>query len=120
MNYFGYKVNTALFLIQELGYEPNLNDIYDPNQPNLGNTNYGYDDHRRVIAWGTSDDAKLDVRLFYATKRRGDWGRCRWDPNDDSLPKFWRISNVTEKQYCYTPEAVIYVSSAYFVSVVMT
>eukprot|EP00347_Sterkiella_histriomuscorum_P019012 403343303 len=120
MNDFGYKLNTVVNLNQEQGYEPNPTDIYDPNQPNLGNTNYGFDEHRRVIAWGVQDDTKIDVRLFYSFKSRQAWGRCRWDPNEESFPKFWRISNITKKQYCYTPEAVIYVQSAYFVSVVMT
>jgi hypothetical protein len=120
MNDFGYKINTALFLIQELGYEPNHSDLYDPNQPNLGNTNYGNNDNRRVIAWNDSNDAKIDVRLFYAQKRRQEWGRCRWEPTDDSLPYFWRYSNISGKQYCYTPEAVNYVAAAYFICVVIT
>ena len=52
LNDFGFKVNTLLSLNLEPGYEPKPTDIYDPNQPNLGNTNYGYEDFRRTIAWG--------------------------------------------------------------------
>lgn len=96
MNDFGFKVNNILFINQELGYEPNPNDMYDPNQPNMGNTNYGNEDVRRIMSWNASNDARIDSRVFFVHKRKEDWGRCRWDPKDDSLPKFWRISNVTD------------------------
>lgn len=103
-----------------MGYEPNPTDLYDPTQPNMGNTNYGNEDVRRTMSWNAANDARIDSRLFYVLKRKEDWGRCRWDPKDESLPKFWRISNVTDAQYCYTPEAANYVSAAYFVSIVIT
>jgi hypothetical protein len=67
-----------------------------------------------------SADAKVDVRLFYSFEKRESWSRCRWDPSDDSIPRFWRFSNITEKQICYTPDAVIYASAAYFVCIVIT
>ena len=73
LNDMGYKLNTLLFLNLEPGYEPNPTDIYDPNQPNLGNTNYGFDDFRRTISWGLSDDAKIDVRVFFVFHTRNAW-----------------------------------------------
>jgi hypothetical protein len=120
LNDFGFKIGTLLMLNLAKGYEPSPTDMYNPDLPNFGNTNYGKDDFLRTIAWGLSDDAKLDVRLFYVFHNRDSWSRCRWDPSDESIPEFWRISNVTGKQICYTPEAVIYTSSAYFVAVVIT
>ncbi|CDW80621.1 k antiporter p-type alpha subunit family protein [Stylonychia lemnae] len=120
LNDFGFKFNTLINLNLAKGYEPNPTDIYDPNLPNFGNTNFGIKDYLRTIAWGRNYDAKIDVRLFFVHHNKDSWGRCRWNPNDESIPRFWRYSNVTEKQLCYTPEAVIYVSSAYFVGVVIT
>lgn len=120
MNDFGFKINNILFINQDLGYEPNKSDLYDPFQPNMGNTNYGKEDSRGLMSWNLSANAAIDTRLFFVHKRKEDWGRCRWDPKDESLPHFWRISNISKAQYCYTPEAVNYVSAAYFVSVVIT
>ena len=88
----------------EHGYVPANTDVYNPFLPNFGNSNYGVADKYRTIAWGTVNDSKLDLRLFYVFKHRDDWTKCRWDPNDESIPKFWRISPISGKQICYTPE----------------
>lgn len=120
LNDYGYKIGTLIMLNLSTGYEPDPSDMYNPDLPNFGNRNYGRSEFMRTVAWGLARDAKLDVRLFYVFKTRTSWARCRWDPDDDSVPRFWRYSNITERQICYTPEAVIYASSAYFVCVVMT
>jgi hypothetical protein len=73
-----------------------------------------------MISFDTAADALIDVRLFYIFKKKTDWAKCRWDPKDDSLPYFWRYSNVSGGQLCYTPEAVNYVSAAYFTGVIVT
>ena len=86
----------------------------------MGNTNYGRDDQRGTMSWNLSAYAAIDSRLFFVLQKKESWGRCRWDPKDESLPKFWRISNISEAQYCYTPESVNYVSAAFFVAIVFT
>jgi hypothetical protein len=52
LNDFGFKLNTLLFLNLAKGYEPNSNDLYDPNLPNFGNSNYGKSDFYRTVSWG--------------------------------------------------------------------
>jgi hypothetical protein len=39
----------------------------------------------------------MDVRLFYGDKPESRWSKCRWDPLDESIPKFWRISKFSGK-----------------------
>jgi hypothetical protein len=73
-----------------------------------------------VVNFGKTDDSKMDLRLFFIFKKRTDWAKCRWEPTDTSLPEFWRISNVSGQQLCYTPEAVNYVAAAFFVGIVIT
>lgn len=92
MNDYGFKFFTIIGINLENGYEPNPTDVYDPDLPNFGNTNYGVSGKHRQIQWGELADIALDARLFYVTKTRHDWTRCRWDPNDDSIPHFWRYS----------------------------
>lgn len=41
MNDYGIKPGTSVFLNLREGYYPNADDIYDPNQPNFGNSNFG-------------------------------------------------------------------------------
>lgn len=41
MNDFGIKVLTTLFLNQRPGYFPEATDIYNPDMPNYGNSNFG-------------------------------------------------------------------------------
>jgi len=97
LNDFGFKLNTLLFLNLAEGYEPDPSDLYSPELPNFGNSNYGKGDFSRTIAWGQSDDAQIDVRLFFVYHNKESWGRCRWSPDDESVPRFWRYSNVSEK-----------------------
>ena len=97
LNDFGYKLNTLMFLNLAKGYEPDPSDSYNPELPNFGNSNYGKGNYFRSIAWGQSDDAQIDVRLFFVFHNRDSWVRCRWNPQDESVPRFWRYSNISEK-----------------------
>jgi sodium/potassium-transporting ATPase subunit alpha len=54
MNDYGYKIDTLLYLNNRKGYFPNSDDIYDPNIPNYGNSNYGNQDKYSVLDWGQS------------------------------------------------------------------
>lgn len=89
----------------EEGYYPLESDIYDPNQPNFGNSNFGKEDQKSQLFWDGMSDSRVDLRLFYSFRSRDQWAKCRWDPKDESIPKFWRISDVTDVQICYTVEA---------------
>ena len=76
--------------------------------PNFGNSNYGKPEKFTTLLWDGATDNKVDIRLFYIFRPRDNWSRCRWDPTDESIPKFWRISDVTKVQICYTAESLKY------------
>lgn len=40
MNDYGIKIFTTFFLNLREGYFPNASDMYDPDQPNFGNSNF--------------------------------------------------------------------------------
>ena len=92
--------------------------MYDPNQPNFGNSNFGKKTHLSTLFWDGASDSELDIRLFYTFRNKGTWNKCKWDPNDESIPSFWRISDVTGKQICYTVEANKYGQGAFLISIV--
>lgn len=73
MNDYGFKFFTLIGLNLENGYEPEPTDVYNPDLPNFGNSNYGRSDKYRTISWGTSYDILLDARLFYTSKTRKSW-----------------------------------------------
>ena len=52
MNDFGIKVLTTLFLNQRGGFFPLASDVYNPDMPNYGNSNFGNEDKSGVISWG--------------------------------------------------------------------
>ena len=108
MNDYGIKVLTTLFLNQRSGYYPLATDVYNPDMPNFGNSNFGNPQSSGVISWGLTYQSGIDIRLFYNGLTRSSWGKCRWAPDDTSVPKFYRISPNTNKQICYTPEALLY------------
>jgi hypothetical protein len=92
-------------LALERGYYPNNEDTYNPEHPNFGNSNFGVAKKSATIFWDGNSDSELDLRIFYVFRGRDNWTKCRWDPQDDSIPHFWRYSDVTYKQICYTVEA---------------
>lgn len=48
-----------------------------------------------IFDWDKNIYGSIDLRLFYTDLPADAWSRCRWDPNDESIPKFWRISSIT-------------------------
>jgi hypothetical protein len=44
MNDYGFKPHTLIQMILEWGYYPDPSDVYNPDQPNFGNTNFGNQD----------------------------------------------------------------------------
>jgi sodium/potassium-transporting ATPase subunit alpha len=119
MNDYGIKPHAVIGLIQEPGYYPKNEDVYHAHEPNFGNTNYGYADKYDMLFWDSPLVTYMDIRLFYTFRNASMWSKCRWDPQDDSIPHFWRFSKVTDgTQICYTTEALHYAQGAYFISVV--
>jgi hypothetical protein len=97
---------------------PHDTDVYDAHKVvyddfgkvvNMhGNTNiHGVD--KVILGWDLIRNGKIDLRLFYAADRNDSaWTSCRWAPDDESVPRFMRISNITEKPICYSTEALKY------------
>jgi sodium/potassium-transporting ATPase subunit alpha len=44
MNDYGFKPHSLVSLILEWGYYPDGSDVYNPDEPNFGNTNFGNPD----------------------------------------------------------------------------
>lgn len=86
--------------------------------PNYGNSNFGLSNKKADLFWDGNTDTELDIRLFFVFRNRNTWTKCRWDPKDESIPNFWKVSNVTYKQICYTAEANKYAQGAFLVSIV--
>lgn len=80
------------------------------------------DEDYEYLAWDKTKHGKVDIRLFYAYAEDRDatsWTKCRWDPNDDTIPSFFRLSYVSEwHPICYSTEALKYAQSGYLVSIV--
>ncbi len=97
LNDYGIRPTSALFLALEPGYYQEDSDVYDPNYPNFGNSNFGKENHKAAAFWDGLTDNNLDLRIFYVHRNRDTWTQCRWNPTDESIPRFWRISHVTDK-----------------------
>lgn len=119
MNDYGIKPTSTLFLNQRAGYFPLSTDVYNPDMPNFGNSNFGNPDKQGVVQWGLTYQSGLDIRLFYHGLNKESYTRCRWAPDDTSVPQFYRISPHTHKQICYTPEALLYAQTAFFIAAIL-
>jgi sodium/potassium-transporting ATPase subunit alpha len=100
---------------------PNFDDVYNPNDPHLGNTNWNApEEDWKVIGWDKTKHGKVDLRLFLQGERGPDaWTKCRWDPNDEEWPSFYRQSYVLEwHEICYSTDALKFAQSGYLVSIV--
>lgn len=90
MNDYGIRPATLFWLDPEKGYFPAATDVYNPNKPHYGNSNWGKDDYKGKIDWLKKSYGVIDLRLFYTELVSDSWSKCRWD--DDSSPEFYRIS----------------------------
>lgn len=52
MNDYGFIPLTLLFLNGQEGYFPNPAGVYNPNNPNFGNSNFGSSSKSGAIDWG--------------------------------------------------------------------
>jgi sodium/potassium-transporting ATPase subunit alpha len=57
--------------------------------------------------------------MFYGRDRKpDDFKSCRFDPNNEDLPGFYKRSVISEHPICYTTEALKFAQSGYLVSIV--
>jgi len=117
LNDFGIRPGSIWKLATIRAPLPNDSDIYDPDAENLGNTNP--DGEEVPLGWDLTKHAKIDIRLFYAGHRtEEDWTSCRWDPNDEDIPKYMRYSHISDRPICYSTEALKYAQAAYLCAIV--
>jgi len=86
-----------------------------------GNTNMmdTDEDNWKFLKWDATKNGKVDVRMFYGLHREpSDWVSCRFDPGDADLPKFYKVSVISDSPICYTTEALKFAQSGYLVSIV--
>lgn len=133
---YGFRPSTLFFISNIKGFKPGHDDVYNASAENRGNSNYdvaGVRDDKDIyfsLNWDSARDmAKYDLRLFYIesdndTRVKYDaeaWQECRWSPeesNPDGVPTFWIKSWVTDRQVCYSTEALKYAQGGYLVSIV--
>ena len=117
LNDFGIRPRAIWKLATQKAPLPNETDIYDPEAENFGHTNV--DGEQVALGWDLTKHSKIDIRLFYAQSRtEEDWTECRWDPADESIPKWMRYSHISERPICYSTEALKYAQAGYLVSIV--
>lgn len=116
MNDYGIRPATLFGLDPEIGYFPKATDVYNPNKPHNGNTNYGNAAYEGKIDWIKKEYGGIDLRLFYTGRPANSWTQCRWE--DDGTPEYYRISRFSGKSICYTTEALKNAHSAYLVAIV--
>lgn len=84
MNDYGFRPGTLFWLANEEGYFPKASDVYNPNLPNNGNSNFGVEDYRGEIYWLHSTHGAIDLRLFYTGRPAASWSNCRWQENEQT------------------------------------
>jgi len=118
LNDYGIRPSAIWFLCKNSNYLPLAGDTYDPSKPGFGHSRWAEDltdadgkeyDDVVPLAWDLTKDSKFDVRLFYHRVRDEEaWTSCRWAPDDEDVPRFYRYSNVSDKPICYNTEALKY------------
>jgi len=117
MNDYGFRPGTLFGLDPTEGYYPKDSDVYDPAQPNNGNTNVGDNNFKAKMNWLNNQWSRIDARLFYNTRHISSWSKCRWVEGDGS-PEFYRFSYISDRQICYTTESLKYAHTSYLVAIV--
>ena len=118
LNDFGIRPRAIWKMTQIKAAIPNDDDEYNPLLTNFGHSNLGGE--KVPLGWDLTKHSKIDIRLFYSQEREEeDWTECRWDPADESIPKYMRISHISERPICYSTEALKYAQAGYLTSIVM-
>jgi len=130
---FGFQIGSLFGMGLQTGYQPNSNDIYDPNSPYFGNSNLQgacdngvdhlangsapYSNYNYAPDWIYSGDLTTDLRMVYvqcgkdasgaltgALSSTVDWGTC----------SATQISSKTGQPICFRTEAIKYTQTAFF------
>ena len=119
LNDFGIRPGSIWKLATIKAALPNPTDMYTETETSCyGNTNCESEE-KVALGWDLTKHSKIDIRLFYAKDRTPeDWTSCRWNPNDEEIPKFMRYSHISDRPICYSTEALKYAQAAYLVSIV--
>lgn len=89
MNDYGLRPGTLFWLSNEYGYYPKSTDVYNPNMPHGGNTNWGDPNYKSLLEWVKIDDMNVDVRLFYTERPAESWSKCRWTTGEVGEGPYW-------------------------------
>jgi len=114
---YGIRPGTTFNLALIEGYIPDQTDVYNPSALNFGNSNNLNDEFKTTLHWNGQRHFAVDVRLFYTHAGPASWSKCRWNEGDN-VPKFFWHSHVSDRQICYTTEALRYAQCGYLVSIV--
>jgi len=82
-----------------------------------GNCNYENDGYKTALNWNGNKHNGIDIRLFYTGREPESWSTCRWHVDGDHL-SFYSWSPTSDRQICYTTEALRYAQGGYLVSIV--
>ena len=123
MNDYGFTPTSLFGLTGIESYRPLDTDVYSPSEPYKGNSCVdrenvlpGCEDHvLETFDFLTTKMSAIDVRLFFWERPVDNWSKCRWGMND-AVPEFWKYSDFSQSQICYTAEALYYAQCGYFVS----
>jgi len=137
LNDYGIRPSTVWGLSTLYAPFPGRDDIYDATQTTVvakengdfckyGNCQLGTskpnesDTYKVQLGWDKYRNGLVDIRLYYAIYREADaWTTCRYKPDNEELPVFYRKSYVTGwHSVCYSTEALKYAQSGYLVSIV--
>ena len=128
LNDYGIRPKAIWGLCKNSNFLPEPTDKYDPLADGFGHSRWAEDlvdaDGKekpdvQSLGWDLTKHSKIDIRLYYHRVRDEEhWTSCRWAPDDSSVPKFMRYSNISDKPICYSTEALKYAQAAYLVSIV--
>jgi len=131
MRDFGFPLIELLGLSTQKGFKPNAGDIFDPNAPYYGNTsqefrNYCTDcwnggncdiSNFDTPSWLDNSDNEIDLRLWYLKCIPGG-GVERTVMLENCRVK--QISPISNVPVCFTPDALKYAQTAFFISIVIS
>jgi len=84
LNDYGIRPGTVFGLDSEKGYYPKDTDVYNPNLPNNGNSNYGDSNFYAKMDWSKTSLGNIDIRLFYTGRGASSWSKCRWTDGEST------------------------------------
>jgi sodium/potassium-transporting ATPase subunit alpha len=109
LNDFGFPPEKLFGLNFAMGCEPNPTDVYNPLDPNAGNTNL-LGCSEAAPDWVNGDNSKVDLRLWFYSYGPDKWGSCEYPDLESSVH--------SGAYYCYGTEALQAAQGSYFAALV--